>query len=94
MESVSEAVTALPPEIRRHFGLEGVPGAGRSRPLAELLDLTGRSVLVTGGGGGPDLGSALCRRLAGQGALVGVLDVDAGGYINGTELSVGGGQSA
>ena len=59
--------------MRRHFGLEGVPGAGRSRPLAELLDLTGRSVLVTGGGG-PDLGSALCRRLAGQGALVGVLD--------------------
>jgi hypothetical protein len=93
VESVSEAVTALPPEMRRHFGLEGVPGARRSRPLAELLDLTGRSVLVTGRGG-PDLGSALCRRLAGQGALVGVLDVDAGGYINGTELSVGGGQSA
>jgi 3-oxoacyl-[acyl-carrier protein] reductase len=42
----------------------------------DLLDLTGRTVLVTGGGG-PDLGSALCRRLAGQGALVGVLDVDA-----------------
>jgi NAD(P)-dependent dehydrogenase (short-subunit alcohol dehydrogenase family) len=76
MNSVSEAVAALPPEIRQHFGLEGVPGAGRSRPLAELLDLTGRTVLVTGGGG-PDLGSALCRRLAGQGALVGVLDVDA-----------------
>jgi hypothetical protein len=93
VESVSEAVTALSPEIRRHFGLEGVPGAGRSRPLAELLDLTGLTVLVTGGGG-PDLGSALCRRLAGQGALVGVLDADAGGYINGTELSVGGGQSA
>ena len=74
--SVSEAVAALPPEIRRHFGLESVPGGGRSRPLAELLDLTGRTVLVTGGGG-PDLGSALCRRLAGQGALVGVLDVDA-----------------
>ena len=76
MKPVSEAVAALPPEIRRHFGLEGVPGADRSRPLAELLDLTGRTVLVTGGGG-PDLGSALCRRLAGQGALVGVLDVDA-----------------
>ena len=52
MESVSEAVAALPPEIRRYFGLEVVPGAG---------------------------------------ALVGVLGV---GYINGTELSVGGGQSA
>jgi NAD(P)-dependent dehydrogenase (short-subunit alcohol dehydrogenase family) len=76
VKPVSEAVAALPPEIRRHFGLEGVPSAGRSRPLAELLDLTGRTVLVTGGGG-PDLGSALCRRLAGQGALVGVLDVDA-----------------
>jgi hypothetical protein len=55
MESVSEAVAALPPEIRRHFGLKVVPGAG---------------------------------------ALVGVLDVGDGGYINGTELSVGGGQSA
>jgi hypothetical protein len=54
--------------------------AGSTRALAELLDLAGRSVLVTGGGGG-DLGSMLCRGLAAQGA-------------NGTELSVGGGQSA
>jgi len=56
--------------------LDSVPAGGTDRPLAERLDLTGRTVLVTGGGG-PDLGSALCRRLAGQGALVGVLDVDA-----------------
>ena len=76
MDFVSEAVAALPPEIRRHFGLDNVPGDGRPRPVAELLDLTGRTVLVTGGGG-PDLGSVLCRRLADQGALVGVLDVDA-----------------
>jgi 3-oxoacyl-[acyl-carrier protein] reductase len=76
MDPVGEAVAALPPEVRRHFGLENVPGGGTPRPLGELLDLTGRTVLVTGGGG-PDLGSALCRRLAGQGATVGVLDVDA-----------------
>ena len=76
MDPVSEAVAALPPEVRRHFGLDSVPAGGTDRPLAERLDLTGRTVLVTGGGG-PDLGSALCRRLAGQGALVGVLDVDA-----------------
>jgi NAD(P)-dependent dehydrogenase (short-subunit alcohol dehydrogenase family) len=73
---LSEAVAALPPEVRRHFGLDSIPGVGADRPVGELLDLTGRTALVTGGGG-PDLGSALCRRLAGQGALVGVLDVDA-----------------
>jgi|HubBroStandDraft_6_1064221.scaffolds.fasta_scaffold71067_4 NAD(P)-dependent dehydrogenase (short-subunit alcohol dehydrogenase family) len=76
VDPISEAITALPPEIRRHFGLESVPGESSSRPLGKLLDLTGLAVLVTGGGG-PDLGSALCRRLASQGALIGVLDVDA-----------------
>jgi NAD(P)-dependent dehydrogenase (short-subunit alcohol dehydrogenase family) len=75
VDPISEAVTALPPEIRRHFGLESVPGESNSWPLGKLLDLTGLAVLVTGGG--PDLGSALCRRLASQGALIGVLDVDA-----------------
>jgi 3-oxoacyl-[acyl-carrier protein] reductase len=71
----SEAIAALPADVRRHFGLDEVRGDTATRPLAELLDLTGRTVLVTGGGG-PDLGSALCRRLAAQGATVGVLDVD------------------
>lgn len=76
MDPRSEAVAALPPEVRRHFGLDSIPDVSARHPVGELLDLTGRTVLVTGGGG-PDLGSALCRRLAGQGALVGVLDVDA-----------------
>lgn len=72
---LSEAIAALPTDARRHFGLEGVRGDTTARPLAELLDLNGRTVLVTGGGG-PDLGVTLCRRLAAQGATVGVLDVD------------------
>lgn len=75
MKMLSEAIAALPTDARRHFGLEGVRGDTTARPLAELLDLSGRTVLVTGAGG-PDLGAALCRRLAAQGATVGVLDVD------------------
>jgi hypothetical protein len=78
--SLDEEISALSPEVGRHFGLDTVAGAGSIRALADLLDLAGRTVLVTGGGGA-DLGSMLCRRLAAQGA-------------NGAELSVGGGQSA
>ena len=74
VDPISEAITALPAEIRRHFSLESVPGESSSRPLGKLLDLTGLAVLVTG--------------------AVAFLVSEAGEYINGTELSVGGGQSA
>jgi NAD(P)-dependent dehydrogenase (short-subunit alcohol dehydrogenase family) len=74
--SLDEEISALSPEVRRHFGLDTFAGAGPTRALAKLLDLAGRTVLVTGGGGA-DLGSMLCRRLAAEGATVAVLDIDA-----------------
>src|SRR5450432_2814379 len=75
MDALAEAILALPPQVRSHFGLAGDPPSA-DRSLTALLDLTGQAVLVTGGAGA-DLGSALCRRLAGLGATVGILDVDA-----------------
>jgi NAD(P)-dependent dehydrogenase (short-subunit alcohol dehydrogenase family) len=74
MDDLADTIAAVSPEVREHFGLGQLP-TGEPRSLSSLLDLTGRRVLVTGGGG-TDLGSALCRRLADQGATVGVLDID------------------
>jgi 2-dehydro-3-deoxy-D-gluconate 5-dehydrogenase len=44
-------------------------------PLDRLLDFSGRTAVVTGGGAG--IGAAVCRRLAGAGAAIAVVDVDA-----------------
>jgi 2-hydroxycyclohexanecarboxyl-CoA dehydrogenase len=75
VHTLGESIAALPAEARQHFGLEDISADATLRPLGDMLDLKGRTILVIGGGG-PDLGSALCRRLAGQGPTVGVLDVD------------------
>jgi 3-oxoacyl-[acyl-carrier protein] reductase len=75
MSELAEAINALPPEVRAHFRLDAQTVDHAALPLPALLDLTDRTVLVTGGAGA-DLGSALCRRLADQGATIGVLDVD------------------
>jgi 2-deoxy-D-gluconate 3-dehydrogenase len=45
-------------------------------PASELIDLSGRRVLVTGGGKG--IGAAIARRLVDAGAVVTVGDLDAG----------------
>lgn len=44
------------------------------RTIAELLDLTGKSAIVTGGAKG--IGSGICHRLAEAGASVVVADID------------------
>jgi NAD(P)-dependent dehydrogenase (short-subunit alcohol dehydrogenase family) len=44
-------------------------------PLDRLLDFSGLTAVVTGGGAG--IGAAVCRRLAGAGAAIVVVDVDA-----------------
>ena len=53
---------------------------------------TGKSALVTGGGSG--MGETFCKRLASEGAAVGVLDVDrAGGERVAAEIRAGGGRA-
>ena len=44
------------------------------RSISEMIDLCGRSVLVTGGSG--HIGKAICHGLAGLGATVSVLDIE------------------
>ena len=65
----------LPPEIVARFGLDRLPFHQRGVGLAELLDLTGRTAVVTGGSGA-SLGQAISKRLARLGATVAVVDVD------------------
>jgi 3-oxoacyl-[acyl-carrier protein] reductase len=67
--------------IARCRRLHPMPTRKRPKPngevtMAEFFELNGRVALVTGGGQG--IGAAICRRLAGAGARVGVFDLNAG----------------
>lgn len=53
-------------------------------PVAELVDLTGRRALVTGGGKG--IGAAIARRLVEAGAIVTIGDLDPGAGRTADEL--------
>src|SRR5205085_9997324 len=73
MTAWDELVEGVAPELRDRFRLDRIPFESDGAPFGELLSLAGRTVVVTGGGG-DDLGRALCHRLAQQGAAVVVLD--------------------
>jgi len=62
--------------IPSRFGIDKLPYSQRELRVADLLDLTGVRVAVTGGGG-PNLGQAIVHRFAGAGADVAVIDRDA-----------------
>ena len=70
-----QALAGIAPEIVERFGLARMPFHQRDAGLADLLDLTGRTAVVTGGSGA-SLGQAICKRLSRLGATVAVLDVD------------------
>ncbi|MFE7421104.1 SDR family NAD(P)-dependent oxidoreductase [Rhodococcus sp. NPDC057529] len=61
--------------VVERFALDAMPFGDRDRPIGDLLDLSGRTVVVTGGGGGC-LGQALVNRFASAGANVAVLDLE------------------
>ena len=69
-----QGMADLPPEIVARFGLDRLPLHQRGAGLADLLDLTGRTAVVTGGSGA-SLGQAISKRLARLGATVAVVEV-------------------
>src|SRR4051812_34103706 len=75
VREMRDLVASMPADVADHFGLDRIPFDQAGKPLADMLRLDGCRALVTGGGGA-DLGSAICRGLAAQGAKVGVLDID------------------
>ena len=65
----------IPRPLVERFHLDALPFHQRHAGVTQLMSLTGRRALVTGGGGG-GLGQACCHRLASLGAAVAVCDVD------------------
>ena len=60
------------PDLYREFGLDRLPSRFAERPLANLLDLSGRVAVIVGGSG-EDLGRAIAMRLAELGASVAIV---------------------
>jgi NAD(P)-dependent dehydrogenase (short-subunit alcohol dehydrogenase family) len=93
MTELSAPLDGIAPETVARFGLDRLPFDQVGKSLAELVDLGGRRAVVTGGGGA-DLGQAICHRLARLGAAVAVLDVDkAGAEQVATEIVGRGGEA-
>jgi 3-oxoacyl-[acyl-carrier protein] reductase len=60
------------------WGVRRLPTEIVDVPVWKLLDLSGRTAIVTGGGGG-GLGQACAKRLAAQGANIAIVDRDRSG---------------
>ncbi|MFH5824649.1 SDR family NAD(P)-dependent oxidoreductase [Georgenia sp. AZ-5] len=69
------AISETGRSVEELFRANTFEASGRA-PVTELLDLTGRAVVVVGGAG-PGLGQAITHRLASLGADVMVADLDA-----------------
>ena len=65
----------MPDDFDRLIGAAEMPAGLADKRLAELMNLTGRVAVVTGGGG-VNMGSACVDRLASLGATVVALDLD------------------
>jgi len=72
---MSDALAGLPPAVVERYHLDHLPFDQVDRAPDELMRLSGRRVIVTGGAG-PALGQAIVHRLAALGARVAVADID------------------
>src|SRR5262249_9210504 len=70
-----DSIADIPAEVVGKYHLDQLPFDAALATPAQLMDLTGRRVLVTGGGG-LALGGALVERFAAAGADVGFVDID------------------
>jgi 3-oxoacyl-[acyl-carrier protein] reductase len=70
--SVRPELEGIPTDVVEQFGLDRLPFEQRELTLKDIMDLSGKAAVVTGGGG-ESLGQAICRRLAELGASVAVL---------------------
>jgi len=69
-----DKLSQIPEDVVVEYGLDRMPFDIVDARLTDLIDLRGKRIIVTGGGG-PGLGQAIAHRLGGLGAAVAVLDV-------------------
>src|SRR5690348_3259164 len=62
-------------KLIKAMNADALPWHQEQKAVTDLMSLKGRVAAVTAGGG-PNLGSAICNRLAGLGATVAVIDLD------------------
>jgi len=62
-------------KLTRAMNSDALPWHQQRMAVTELMSLKGQVAAVTAGGG-PNLGSAICNRLAGLGATLAVIDID------------------
>jgi len=62
-------------KLTKAMNADALPWHQQQKAVTDLMSLKGQVAAVTAGGG-PNLGSAICRRLAGLGASIAVIDLD------------------